>query len=261
MLYKKPLLSQILIYQGNNSRAALPSEFTACIWNFQKSQARLWREEFRKLSQISDLFLAQENRLSPNVLKEMEKTSLCWYGASGFLSLKGNYPTGVSTGSVVVPNKVVSKQGATESFIHIPKMMLATFFPLMNGEQLLVINVHAVNFTGLKSFQKNIAAIAELILNFEGPVLLGGDFNVWNTKRYETLHRMTSQIGLTETVFSPDNRSRFLGKPVDYVFTRQLNLISCETRQTAGSDHNPLIARFQIENSPISHARNMVKYR
>ena len=245
MLYKKPILPQIRIHSGQNSCHTLPHEFTVCIWNFQKSQSSDWSKEFGYLAQKADIFLAQENRLTPTVLNEMKKTSLCWHEASGFLSLRGSHPTGVSTGSVVSPDKVIFKQGATEPFFHIPKMMLATFLPLPRKKQLLVINVHAVNFTGVRSFQKNITVIAELLLNFEGPVLLGGDFNAWSAKRCQVLRQMTSQAGLTEIVFSPDNRSRFLGKPVDFLFARQLTLRDCEVRLTGASDHNPLIARFQ----------------
>ena len=246
MLYKKPQAHQTLSSYGQATRQTLPREFTVCSWNFQKAGAKAWAKEFRILADVTDIFLAQENRLTPAVLKEIKNSPLCWHEAAGFLSLRGNYLTGVCTGSIVNPSRVIFKQGGKEPFIRIPKMLLATFLPLGNGKNLLVINVHAVNFTRLDTFRRNMAAVAELLLNFEGPVLLGGDFNAWSAKRCQVLRQTVEQAGLSEIAFLPDNRSRFLGKPVDFLFTRQLNLLACGVCATKASDHNPLLARFQI---------------
>ena len=72
----------------------------------------------------------------------------------------------------------------------------------------------------------------------------GAKLRPWLNSRSK--HQTAAQAGLSEIAFLPDNRSRFLGKPVDFLFTRQLNLLACGVCATKASDHNPLLARFQI---------------
>ena len=124
-------------------------------------------------------------------------------------------------------------------------MTLSTLIPLQHSAPLLVINIHAINFTGLKPFESNLRRAAELLLDFDGPVLLGGDFNSWNARRRRLLQSTARAAGLTEVVFDPDRRTRCLGRPVDYLFVRGLKVLAAGVRATEGSDHNPLLARLE----------------
>lgn len=123
--------------------------------------------------------------------------------------------------------------------------MLATLIPLDRERALLVINIHAINFRGLKPFASNLQRAAELLLNYSGPVLLGGDFNAWSLKRCRLLHQMVCAAGLSEVPFEPDTRTRCLGRPVDYLFVRGLRVKAAGVRVTRGSDHNMLFARLE----------------
>lgn len=244
MFYKQPQADKILLQHGRPTASILPKCFTVCIWNWQKSKQKPWGEEFKKAAAATDLFLAQEVRRSPQVLEIMEQTPYHWSGAVSFLS-RHNSPTGVATGCVARPLKIAFKAGEREPFLRVPKMMLATLIPLDRERTLLVINIHAINFRGLKPFASNLQRAAELLLNYSGPVLLGGDFNAWSLKRCRLLHQMVCAAGLSEVPFEPDTRTRCLGRPVDYLFVRGLRVKAAGVRVTRGSDHNMLFARLE----------------
>ncbi len=246
MLYKQPLPDNTITQTGCAACHALPREFTVCVWNWQKSIQKNWAEEFNELAQAADLFLAQEVRKSPDVEQSLIKTPLCWTHAASFLSLQGN-PTGVATGSCTSPEKIWFKQGAREPFLHMPKMTLALLLPLETGQKLLAVNVHAINFTGLNPFRENLARAAELLLGFDGPIVLGGDFNSWNQQRRNLLEDLANSAQLTEVIFSPDVRTRCLGRKVDFLFTRGLKTLAAGVRETDASDHNPLLARLCLQ--------------
>lgn len=247
MLYKQPLPEKVLSQCGAAARETLPRELTVCVWNWQKSKRKGWAEEFNGLADVADLFLAQEARYSPEVEKQLLRTNLCWTHAAGFLSLKNKYPTGVATGACAAAQKIWFKQGAREPLLHVPKMTLASLYPLETGQALLAVNVHAINFTGLTPFKENMARAAELLLGFDGPVILGGDFNAWNQQRRNLLEDLAAAAKLTEVVFSPDLRTRCLGRKVDYLFTRGMKTLAAGVRQTDASDHNPLLARLAVQ--------------
>ena len=94
--------------------------------------------------------------------------------------------------------------------------------------------------------KKNLRGAAEILLDYNGPILLGGDFNSWNHKRLRLLHCIFRSAGLQEVPFEPDLRSRWMGKPLDYLFVRGLKVLASGVRVTRGSDHNPLLARLEI---------------
>ena len=244
MFYKQPQTDKILVQHGRPTASTLPKCFTVCVWNWQKSKQKPWKDEFKQVAAAADLFLAQEVRRSPEVFEIMEQTPYHWSGAVSFFS-RQNSPTGVATGCIAKPLQIAFKAGEREPLLRVPKMTLSTLIPLADGRSLLVINVHAINFRGLKPFDTNLKRAAELLLNYNGPVLLGGDFNAWSLKRRRLLSCMAHAAGLAEVPFEPDNRTRCLGRPVDYLFVRGLRIKAAGVRVTRGSDHNPLLVRLE----------------
>ncbi len=248
MLYQKPDSSNVLVEHGLATQEALPRRFTVCVWNWQKCKQKNWGAEFKQIAQTADLVLAQEVHRSAAVKTNMEQTPYHWTGAISFFSLRGKNPIGVATGSIAKPIRVSFAAAEREPILRIPKMTLAALFPIEKSPQpLLVINIHAINFTGIKAFEHNLHSAAELLLDYNGPILLGGDFNAWNATRRRLLCRMTQSAKLTEVIFEPDNRSQWMGRPVDYLFTRGLKVLASGVRVSDGSDHNPLLARLEVE--------------
>ncbi len=245
MFYKKPDDDKILLNHGAPSLPFIPRRFKLCVWNLHKCTHPLWDADFLDLAKTTDLFLTQEIMLKPSVKKTLESSGLYWTTAVSFLSPAKHYPAGVATGCKAEPQEVIYKNTIKEPLLKTPKVTLATLFKTKESE-LLVINVHAINFTGMKSFQKNIEQARNIILAFRGPIIIAGDFNTWNIKRLAAIKQLASHMNLNETLLYPDLRTKYFRKPVDYIFTRGLKLLCAHAINLKSSDHNPLCAEFEI---------------
>ena len=71
---------------------------------------------------------------------------------------------------------------AWEPWLGTPKATSITEYPLQDrDDRLLTINLHAVNFTlGLENFQQQFGALADVLSQHQGPVILAGDLNTWS---------------------------------------------------------------------------------
>lgn len=245
MLYKPLPEGQILVSRGKARHTALPNRFELCVWNFQKCKHADWVRDFTALAAKSDLFLAQEVMFRPYVQTAIENAPLHWTAAISFLTWRGKIPVGIAVGSTVRPLAVSFDASVREPILKTPKMTMSLLLPLAKTE-LLVLNMHAINFTRLKTFDANIANAERLLGKFEGPILLAGDFNVWSKKRLETLRALAARLNLQEVAFTPDLRTRYLRKPVDYIFVRGLKVCQAYVPDLHSSDHRPLWAELEL---------------
>ena len=244
---KHPLipLKPLVQIGAASHQTTLPDSFRVCVWNWHKCTERKWQEEFTALCREHDLFLAQEVRLEPAVLDTLKQSRFTWHTAAAFLSPLKKFPTGIAAGAQVAAEDISCQSMAREPLVGLPKMTLRLFYP-MTHTRLCVINVHAVNFTGIKPFEKTLQYMAQLINDTKGPVLLAGDFNTWNTRRVQALQEMVTQLELTEVPFTPDTRTQYLRRPVDYLFIRGLEVLNAQVLPCASSDHRPLSAALRI---------------
>lgn len=65
-------------------------------------------------------------------------------------------------------------------------MSLCSYYKI-NGskESLLVINTHVVNFATTEAFRTFIGELLQVIREHQGPLILGGDFNTWESLAME----------------------------------------------------------------------------
>ena len=131
---------------------------------------------------------------------------------------------------------------ALEPVLRTPKATLVTEYALAGrDENLLVVNMHVVNFTmGLAAFQAQLSDASDVVAQHRGPVILTGDFNTWRQARLDLLGSIIDAHGLEAVDFPDDARKRFLGKPLDHVYVRGLDVVSATTYETDTSDHNPM---------------------
>lgn len=134
-----------------------------------------------------------------------------------------------------------------ESFFATRKSALVTFHYFDDDSHVTVINIHAINFVMHGQYKKELLRIVERIRDIEGPMILCGDFNSWNKKRYETMMEFTKELGLTQVMFDSTRYIKsFNRQPLDYVFYRGLSIESQKVLDISTiSDHNPLIVRFK----------------
>jgi endonuclease/exonuclease/phosphatase (EEP) superfamily protein YafD len=77
-------------------------------------------------------------------------------------------------------------------------------------------------------------------------VIVAGDLNTWSSPRLATAQEVMERLGLVPVLPPLDTRSRFLGRQVDYVFVRGLEVVSAEAPEVDSSDHNPVLATLRV---------------
>lgn len=207
-------------------------------WNVRKGGHADWSDDLRALARDADLLTLQEAPLINDG----------WHGQSaddhhafapGFESRRT--PTGVLTISEATPF-VQCNLRAREPWLRTDKATVITEYALAGmAETLMVINIHAVNFTfGLGAFEAQMAAASDVIARHHGPVIFVGDFNTWRQARLDLLGALVESHGLESVDFGRDTRKRMFGKPLDHVYVRGLNVHEATTFEIDSSDHNPM---------------------
>jgi len=195
------------------------SHFRLVNWNVHKGQDKGWQEDLDTFS--TALFVSSfsfKDLLSG--VKTFTKTQPEWYCGGG----------------------------VAEPLIQIPKVASVMSFPLEKSNSLLLINVHLINFEwGISAYQTQLEQLFSFVENHQGPIIMSGDFNAWNEHRLNLVNNLMQKYGLDSVALSQDERVRFLGYPLDYIFTRGVKVVSATSEVVTSSDHNPLLVEFELE--------------
>ncbi len=126
------------------------------------------------------------------------------------------------------------------------KSAMLSWHLLPDGRPLLVANVHAVNFVHHRRFWAEMEELRGRLHHHSGPMVVAGDFNVWNHKRNGYLAAFAKELGLTQAVMeNPHHIKSMFRLPLDFIFYRGLTLEAAIAIDTdVISDHNPIYARF-----------------
>jgi endonuclease/exonuclease/phosphatase (EEP) superfamily protein YafD len=221
-----------------------PQQLRVLNWNLQKQSSPLLQQELAVLKQESDLAALQEAVLEPVFLDPL-RADTAFSFTPGYRTL--SKLTGVLT-MTRMPALSSMEHLSLEPWLRTPKAIHLTHHHLDGHDQsLLVINLHAVNFTlGDKAYRQQLNHLLPSLQNHNGPVVLTGDFNTWNPIRRRCLKELVQLCGLTEVRFDEDHRKKILQHPLDHMFIRGLDIVSASTRKTLTSDHNPLLATFAV---------------
>lgn len=236
---------------AQSSRSELPQTLNVLTWNIQKAGAlQAWAYDFVELTTPTDLVFVQEtmqNYVVEDAIKKLPDFNFTM--ATSFLV--DNYTaTGVMTGARANPlQSHYLRSPDTEPIANTPKMALVQTFSLKDStDQLLVVNVHAINFVFKPAFTRQIQQIVKRIKSHIGPVLLAGDFNTWSAGRWEVLSEATASVGLVHVPVAVD--SRFL--QLDHIFVRGLKVKSVSLLDSVHtSDHYPLRAEIELDNKAL----------
>lgn len=213
------------------------------VWNIFKQKRLDCINVLEKYGQASQLVLLQEAQITPELVNYATKNHKVADhvpafsfndSVAGVMTLASTYPT------CAWPFK------EREPLIRVPKSALITVYPIADTLQtLMVANIHAVNFSfGIKIYQQQIRILLQQIYEHQGPVILAGDFNTWSKQRLNLLYYLTHSIALKSVNFASDMRTTFLGRPLDFVFYRGLEIVTARSIDTLASDHNPLMVTF-----------------
>jgi endonuclease/exonuclease/phosphatase (EEP) superfamily protein YafD len=134
----------------------------------------------------------------------------------------------------------------SEPWLRTPKATSVTQYGLTDTDQtLVVINVHAVNFSfGTGAYEKQFEQIRQVLENHDGPIILSGDLNTWRAKRVKIIEELATSLELTAVAFENDNRVQVFGNTLDHIYIRGLHALDANTVIVDTSDHNPMTAVF-----------------
>jgi len=212
-------------------------------WNIQRGGDSQWLADLEAVHGNPDLVALQEAP-APSDSWDIGAANQHHSFSPGYRTRRSL--TGVMTVSTAKPLTQCNFMNV-EPWIRSPKATVVTEYGLTNSDQtLLVVNIHAVNFTfGIHDFREQIQQALSVMTGHTGPVLLSGDFNTWHRRRAAILKEMTANQDLKMVDYAEDHRKRFLGQPLDHVYVRGLEVLEATTRPVDSSDHNPMSVRLR----------------
>lgn len=216
------------------------------VWNIHKQGDKGWQQELDKLSRDTQLIMLQEASLTDELKAWVSQQS---WGASYVNAFKAfDVSAGVVNLAAQMPNRACAYT-AVEPWILLPKSALYARYTLSNGQDLVVINLHSINFTlGTEDFEQQIAELENAVKKHQGLMIIAGDFNTWRDARLELVQTKMAELQMQEVSFNPDHRRRFINDlAFDHVFYRGLKLQQAGSPETSASDHSPMLVDFELE--------------
>lgn len=243
MAFRIPQKRDSLIHVGQGLTLEKPDLIKMLVWNVYKGHhGPKWQKDFLHLSQGKDLILLQE-ALHSGWMSEIWTQHFPahhWKMATSFAYKE--IKTGVATGSRFQASFVDFIRGSErELFIGTPKVSLASRYKIgprpSDEHDVLVINTHVVNFTTTGAFVRFIEELLSLVESHSGPLVIAGDFNTWNFRRWFHLLKILAQFEVKPIEFDFDPRVLKL----DHVFVRGFRVAHAHIHHhVQSSDHFPL---------------------
>lgn len=239
-----PTCAQKFIHQ---QPLIIGEEFGVLCWNTQKTTQT--NNFLLTLAQLLDKFPANFLLLQEAKLTIADE----WQLQNWSYALAPNIQTKQLLFGVLTASKTAFSEANPELSLK-KEMGLATHksymlskHPLSNGQTLLIVNVHAINFVSSQYFLQEILLLEDKIRNHQGPLIVAGDFNVWNRKRRLYLRKFSRKLGLKQAYLSDaQNVKSYLNNPLDFILYRDLLLKEARAIKTKISDHNPIYASFIV---------------
>lgn len=211
------------------------------VWNIFKQQRAEWKSVLKNFGKDAHLVLLQEAQTTPEMVR-FATTNYLAADQVPALVLPQHlwcHDAGFGASGVLLP------AARREPILRLAKSALVTVYPLPDTRLLMVVNIHAVNFSlGVDVYSKQLLPIGDQIAHHSGPVIMAGDFNAWSRSRMNALYHFAREMSLREVRFPDDQRRRAFGRPLDFVFYRGLSVHDASVLVTRASDHNPLLVEF-----------------
>jgi endonuclease/exonuclease/phosphatase (EEP) superfamily protein YafD len=254
--FRKIPVSEALSSFGSARDRELKSDsIKVLVWNIKKTQEKPWKEEFSEYARGKDLFLIQEAYDTDRFLDVIKSyDGFRWdMGKSFTYNLYNNHATGTMVGSSADPEEVVVTHTPDyEPMTNTPKALTYARYALEGSDKsLLVISVHAINFTTIGPFKRNMLQARAEIEKHDGPVLFAGDFNTHHNLRTNYLMNMMKELKFSTIKFiNGHQRMKFklTGSILDHGFVRGLKVKHAEVLGKAkGSDHKPMVLDLALD--------------
>lgn len=145
------------------------------VWNIYKQQRAEWLSVLKNYGKDAHLVLLQEAQTTPELVQFATANYLAADQVPAFVLPQ--HPSGVMTLSAAHPVYCCPLR-EREPILRLAKSALVTVYPLPHTRLLMVVNIHAVNFSlGVDVYSKQLLPIGDQIAHHSGPVIMAGDFN------------------------------------------------------------------------------------
>ncbi len=229
------------------SAGSFPHVVRLLNWNIKKGEdGAAWAADLQKLTADRNLVTLQEGYESPLVNSTLQSLPGLSFYMTGSFVYRGAM-TGVITGSTSEPSRAEFRRSpGVEPIFNSPKMTALSYFKMNETRELLVANLHGLNFVGVDKFEAQLLNVAEALAAHTGPLILAGDFNNWNAARTQVLDSFAARLGLEAVAFSRPSGD----KNIDHVFVKGCTVEKAE--MPAGvktSDHAPQLVDLKCSSN------------
>jgi endonuclease/exonuclease/phosphatase (EEP) superfamily protein YafD len=163
----------------------MPNQFNMLVWNVHKgSDKEAWANDLFRFKHYESILIEEFviDDFMPGVVQQLSPLETIM--AVSFINTTAPYTTGVATSLIAKSNTVSYRRSPDrEPVIDTPKMILMNEVTLTSGKQLLILNIHAINFVTTATFENQINDILPFIAKYQGNVIFAGDFNTWSSAR------------------------------------------------------------------------------
>jgi endonuclease/exonuclease/phosphatase (EEP) superfamily protein YafD len=228
---------------ASEARVLSADGFTLVNWNMYKGSKTGWEAELDQLIRNADVVILQEAYLNESMTEALRRSQLNWGLATAF-----RY-RGIEAGVLTASRanfKGICMQRYREPVVNTPKTSLLARFRLSNGALLMVVNIHAINFTvDTDYFRETWQGLEEIVKSHDGPLIVAGDFNTWSASRQRAVESTAQRLELTPVNFTEDQRTRIMDRAVDHVYYRDLVVLEAIVLAVQASDHNAMRVTFK----------------
>jgi endonuclease/exonuclease/phosphatase (EEP) superfamily protein YafD len=247
--YDIPTSGDLLQEWGTSPKSALSTTDTYSLvtWNIYKGGIQGLYTDLDFLQKNTTFVVMQEFLLNEEQEEMITEADAQYWALAKSFQDSGEW-TGVATTSQWQAKKSLPlKSPDSEPFAGTPKMTLISLFPIQDGRELMVVNVHGLNFNlSHGAFKTQIDAIVDAVKDHNGPMIMAGDFNTWADERRTYLIKKTRTLELQRAEM--ENPMGIFGATLDHIFYRELSNVKymvLDDIQT--SDHLPLYLEFTLQ--------------
>lgn len=246
--YDIPKSGDLLQEWGSSPKSQLlvHETYRFMTWNIYKGGIDGLYQDYGNFVETIDFVATQEFLLNSEQEKLIQSTPSNYWALAKSFQDNGEW-TGVATVSKwQAKQSLPVKSPGAEPFAGTPKMSLISLFPIEDGRELMVVNVHGLNFNLSHSdFKDQIDDLITRVKSHVGPMIMGGDFNTWADIRRTYLIQKTKSIGLERADL--ENEMGVMNATLDHIFYRDVTVTAARVLdEIQTSDHLPMMIEFQF---------------
>jgi endonuclease/exonuclease/phosphatase (EEP) superfamily protein YafD len=212
-------------------------EYSFTTYNIFKTHFPYVRQNIGSLCSRHD-FVALQEWVSTLRIRDDEHIATC----PTFIIPFRKVTTGTATISRHKPTDILQLTSRERELgIATRKSMLVTAYTLHDGTTLHIANIHSLNFVTNSIWKKQIDYFVEFLPR-NGPLIFAGDFNTWNSGRFDYLEKALKKMHLHYANYEHNIVMR-----LDHVFTRDISVIETKADMNMhSSDHYPVTLKFSL---------------